>query len=74
MVEGSDKMAGHITGQTMLTPTINAWEYYLNDQGKSPHTVKAFMSDIRLLVDYLPPDRSLDAITTKDLNNFLGMA
>ena len=71
MVEPSKAMGGNITGQTLLTPTINAWEYYLNDQGKSPHTVKAFLSDIRLLVEYLPPDRSLESITTKDLNNFL---
>ena len=71
MAEPSNTMAGNITGQTLPTPTINAWEYYLNDQGKSPHTVKAFLSDLRLVVEYLPPDRSLESITTKDLNNFL---
>ena len=41
-----NQCAGLITGQTLLTPAIYAWEYYLNDQGKSPHTVKAFISDI----------------------------
>ena len=71
MVEPSKSITGHITGQTLLTPAINTWEYYLNDQGKSPHTVKAFLSDLRLVVEYLPPDRSLESITTKDLNNFL---
>jgi site-specific recombinase XerD len=71
MVEPSDRMAGHITGQTLLTPAVNSWEYFLNDQGKSLHTIKAFMSDIRLLIEYLPPDRSLGSITTNDLNNFL---
>ena len=71
MVEPSSNLASHITGQTLLTPAINNWESYLNDQGKSPHTVKAFMSDIRLLAEYLPPDHSLGSITKRDLENFL---
>jgi integrase/recombinase XerD len=45
---------------------------YLNDQGRSLNTVKAFLSDVRLLTQVLPPDRTLGAITTSDLNNFLG--
>lgn len=61
----------HLTAQTGLAPAINAWEIFLYDQGRSPNTVKAFLSDIRLLADYLPPDRSLGAITTDDLNGFL---
>jgi len=43
---------------------------YLNDQGRSPNTVKAFLSDIRLLTSFIPPDRSLGAITTDDLNRY----
>lgn len=61
----------HLTAQTGLAPAINAWEIFLYDQGRSPNTVKAFLSDIRLLADYLPPDRSLGAVTTDDLNGFL---
>ena len=61
----------HITAQTGLIPAINAWEIYLYDQGCSPNTVKAFRSDIRLLTELLPLDRTLGAITTNDLNNFL---
>jgi site-specific recombinase XerD len=61
----------HLTAQTGLIPAINAWEIYLYDQGRSPNTVKAFRSDVRLLADVLPPDRTLGAITTSDLNNFL---
>jgi integrase/recombinase XerD len=52
-------------------PAINAWEIYLTDQGRSPYTVKAFMSDVRLMTQYFPPDRTVGAITTKDLTNFL---
>lgn len=61
----------HLSAQTSLNPAINAWEYYLNDQGRSPNTVKAFLSDVRLLTQALPPDRTLGAITTNDLNAFL---
>ena len=61
----------HLTAQTALIPAINAWEFYLNDQGRSPNTIKAFLSDVHLLTNFLPPDRSLGAITTNDLNSFL---
>jgi len=67
----SDLKTAHITAQTTLLPAIRGWEIYLNDQGSSPHTVKAFIGDIKLLASYLPPDRALGSITTSDLNNFL---
>lgn len=61
----------HLTAQLPLAPAIKAWEIYLNDQGNSLHTVKAFLSDMRLLAVFLPPDRTLGAITTNDLNRFI---
>ena len=61
----------HITPQSLLIPTIKAWKIYLDDQGNSPHTVKAFTADVRLLASYLPADRTLGNISTPDLNNFL---
>jgi integrase/recombinase XerD len=61
----------HITSDTTLEPAIQGWEIYLNDQGRSIHTVKAFTADIQLLAGYLPPDRSLGSISTADLNQFL---
>ncbi|HXZ71699.1 MAG TPA: site-specific integrase, partial [Streptosporangiaceae bacterium] len=62
----------HLSAQTGLVPAINAWEIFLYDQGRSPNTVKAFLSDVRLLTEFLPPDRTLGAVTTNDLNGFLG--
>ena len=67
----SESATAHITPQTGLIPALNAWEMYLNDQGRSLNTVKAFLSDVRLLTQVLPPDRTLGSITTNDLNNFL---
>lgn len=60
----------HLTPQITLGPAIKAWEVYLYDQGRSPNTVKAFLSDVQLLAQFLPPDRAIGAITTADLNRF----
>ncbi len=61
----------HITPQTAFAPAINSWRIYLEDQGNSINTVKAFIADIRLLASFLPPDRPVGVVTTTDLNNFL---
>jgi integrase/recombinase XerD len=64
------KGSTRITPGTLLNPAVKAWESYLNDKGSSPYTVKAFISDIRLLTKFFPPDKSISAVTTKDLNRF----
>jgi integrase/recombinase XerD len=66
-----DQTTAHITKSTLLQPAFLGWEMFLNDQGRSPHTVKAFMADLRLLASYLSPDQTLGSISTKDLDNFL---
>ncbi len=63
--------ATQINPQTPLTPAINGWKLYLDDQGRSIHTIKAFAGDLNLLAEFLPPDLPLGSITTRDLNNFL---
>lgn len=63
--------AVHITPQSALLPVIRSWEIYLQDQGRSPYTIKSFSGDLQLLARYLPPDRTIGAITTDDLNHFL---
>ena len=70
-MSSESKIPSQITAHTSLVPAVNSWRIYLNDQGKSPHTVKAFAADLLLLAGYLPPDRPLGAITTNELNNFL---
>ncbi len=61
----------HITQHTPLPPAIRAWEIYLQDQGRSIYTIKAFKGDLELLTSYLPADRTLGTVTTTDLNHFL---
>ncbi|MBS3752652.1 MAG: site-specific integrase [Anaerolineales bacterium] len=67
----ADESTAHISPQTTLTPALKAWKIYLQDQGSSPHTVTAFLGDLRLLSSYLPPDKTLGEISLPDLNNFL---
>lgn len=61
----------HLTAQSLIPQAIANWDMYLRDQGRSNYTVKAFMSDTRLLTQYFAPDRALGSITTNDLNAFL---
>jgi integrase/recombinase XerD len=59
-----------VTPKTLLLPAFKAWESYLKDQGRSPHTIKAFLSDVGLLAQFVPPDRAIGAVTTAELNRF----
>ena len=60
----------YIDQNTHLQPAIRAWKVFLNDQGKSPYTIKAFIGDLNLLDTFLPPTKTLGEITLKDLNKF----
>jgi site-specific recombinase XerD len=62
--------SAHISAKTLLPPAISGWEMYLLDQGRSQNTVKAFLSDVSLLNQFLPPDQAIGAVTTDDLNRF----
>src|SRR5689334_18328912 len=63
-------LTSHLTPQTSLPSAINSWEAFLSDKGRSPNTIKAFLSDVRLLTTFLPEDIALGKITTKDLNRY----
>ena len=64
------KLTSHLNQNTPLTSAIASWESYLADQGRSPNTIKAFLSDVRLLTTFLPEDTTLGKVTTKDLNRY----
>ena len=65
-----NKLTSHLTQNTSLTSAISSWEVFLADQGRSPNTIKAFLSDVRLLTTFLPADVTLGKVTTKDLNRY----
>ena len=64
------KLTSHLTAQTPLTSAINSWQAYLADKGRSPNTIKAFLSDVRLLTTFLPEDVAIGKISTADLNRY----
>ncbi len=65
-----EKLTSHLNQNTPLASAIQSWEMYLADQGRSPNTIKAFLSDVRLLTTFLPDDVSIGKVTTKDLNRY----
>ena len=62
--------SAHISAKTLLPAAINGWEMFMYDQGRSTNTVKAFLSDVRLLTQFLAPDQTIGSITTENLNRF----
>ncbi|MCD6356811.1 MAG: site-specific integrase [Anaerolineaceae bacterium] len=56
---------------TSLPAAMKLWAIYLADQRKSEYTIKAFQGDLRLLIQFLPPDAAIGDITTIDLNRFI---
>ncbi len=72
MSEQSEGISAHITESTLLQPAIHAWKFYLRDQGgRSHHTLKAFSSDLMLLEEFMPTDKQIGQISTKDLEDYL---
>jgi integrase/recombinase XerD len=61
----------HITKESLLAPAVRSWEIFLQDQGKSPHTVKAFQGDLRLFTEFFSPDKTVGAVSTAEINHFL---
>ena len=54
-----------------LSAALRTWEEALQKEGRSPHTVKAFAGDLRLVGKFLGSGVALNAIGTHDLKNFL---
>lgn len=62
--------SAHVNTKTLLPAAIHGWEMFLHDQGRSPNTIKAFLSDVNLLNQFIAPDKTIGSITTDDLNRF----
>jgi site-specific recombinase XerD len=69
VVQGTGLAA--LTLSTPLLQVVRAFELYMNNEGFSQHTIRAFRSDLRLLGSYLGHDRPIGQIATVDLNKFL---
>lgn len=60
-----------LRADTSLSAALRAWEEALQAEGRSPHTVKAFAGDLRLLGKFQGSGVALNAIATHDLKRFL---
>jgi site-specific recombinase XerD len=71
--EGEKPPGGRLRlgGNTSLSAAIQAWGQALEAQGRSPHTVKAFSSDLRLLARFVGAGQAIAGVGTHDLKHFL---
>lgn len=60
-----------INRKTPIGATLALFEQYLTKEGKSEHTLKAFMGDMELLIDRTGAQHPVGLYTTTNLNEFL---
>lgn len=60
-----------LTRHSLLGEAIGPFQERLRQEGRSPHTINAFTSDLRLLVGYFGENTVLDHFTTSALNKFM---
>lgn len=60
-----------ITKITPINATLNLFSEHLTKDGKSEHTVKAFMGDMELLLEHTGATTQVSEYTTTKLNDFL---
>jgi site-specific recombinase XerD len=63
--------SGEISAETPLNVTLDFFADYLRREGKSEHTVKAFMGDMRLLAERTSDEMPVGEYTTAKLNDYL---
>ena len=66
-----NKALPRVTQDSLLNVAIQVWELFLEDQGRSPYTVKAFTGDLSILAQFFPPDKKVGSVTTNEINQFL---
>jgi integrase/recombinase XerD len=60
-----------ITHKTAFKHTLELFQQHLMKEGKTQHTIKAFTSDLHLIMEHLGEDKPLGEFTTTNLNEFL---
>lgn len=62
---------GLLTHESSLAAVIGGFHDHMTRQGYTENTIRAFLSDLRILTRYLGPGRAIGTISTKDLDDFL---
>lgn len=60
-----------LTGDSSLAAIVGGFHDYMVRRGYAENTIKAFLSDLRILARYLGAGRAVSSISTKDLDDFL---
>jgi site-specific recombinase XerD len=60
-----------LTRHSPLSAAIDPFLEHLRQEGRSPHTINAFASDLRLLIEFFTDDVPLKYFTTTRLNQFM---
>ncbi len=60
-----------LTRRSALVEAVEPFLEYLRMEGRSPHTITAFSSDLRLLVEYFGEETGLKDFTTPKLERFM---
>ena len=60
-----------LTRHSPLNAAMGPFEEHLRKEGRSPHTISAFSSDLRLLCEFSGDDKPLVEFTTSELNRFM---
>ncbi len=59
-----------LNARSSLRTALSAFEAYMQQQGFAENTVKAFLSDLNILVQFVGVGTDIGAISTRDLNSF----
>jgi site-specific recombinase XerD len=59
-----------LTAGSSLRTAVGAFEIYMRQQGFAENTVKAFLSDLNILAEFVGVGIAIGTISTRDLNRF----
>lgn len=60
-----------LSAQSSLRAAMAAFEIHMEQQGFAENTIKAFLSDLNILADFVGVGTAIGAISTRDLNHFV---
>ncbi len=60
-----------LTHFSPFSAAVEPFLEYLRQEGRSPHTISAFQSDLRLVTEFFGEDMPLGEFTTSQLNRFM---
>jgi site-specific recombinase XerD len=59
-----------LNAHSSLRAAMGAFEVHMQQQGFAENTIKAFLSDLNILAQFVGAGTAIDAISTRDLNRF----